>query len=206
MAHVRVRAASPADVEDVLDLAADVFGADAMTRWRAHHLRAHLDRFPEGQLVVRADGELVASSASLLASREAAMGPHTWTSLTGGNELPNHDPEGTVLYGLEIAVHPDHRGRGIARRLYEARKDLVRERGLEALVVVGRVPGFAEAHGATGVSIDDYVAQVLAGQRRDPVLGMQLAVGLEPAGVLENYVLDPASLHHGVRLTWQPDA
>lgn len=204
MVHLRAGTASAEDVEAIVALSEAVFADASMTAWRPHHIHAHRERFPEGQLVVRVDGELVASSTAMLAAREDAMGHHTWMSVTGGSTLPNHDPEGDVLYGLEMMVHPDHRGQGLARLLYQARKVLVRELDLEALVVVGRLPGLDRAYRERGLSAQAYVDEVVAGKRGDPVLSMQLGVGLEPAGIVENYVVDPASRHCGVRLVWRP--
>lgn len=204
MVHLRAGTASEDDVDDIVALNETVFAASAMTAWRPHHVQAHLDRFPAGQTVVRLDGELVGSSTTMRVPAEEAMGEHTWMSLTGGSTLPNHDPEGEVLYGLEIMVHPNQRGRGLGRLLYETRKVLVRSLGLEALVVVGRIPGFSQARAEEGIGVERYVEEVARGKRSDPVLSMQLAVGLQPTGILENYVVDPASDHHGVRLRWEP--
>jgi GNAT superfamily N-acetyltransferase len=206
VAMVRLRAgtASREDVDEIVALSEAVFAEASMTAWRPHHIHAHLDRFPAGQTVVRVDGGVVGSSTTMLAREDVAMGPHTWTSITGGSTLRRHDPEGQVLYGLEIVVHPDERGQGLGRLLYDMRKVLVRRLDLEALVVVGRIPGFAEVHEEDGIPAETYVEEVVSDKRRDPVLSRQLAVGLEPAGIVPNYVLDPASHHNGVRLRWEP--
>lgn len=204
MVHLRAGTPSPEDVDGLVRLSEAVFGEASMTAWRPHHVHEHLDTFPEGQTVVRLDGRVVASSTTMIASREAAMGPHTWMSLTGGSTIPRHDPDGDVLYGLEVMVHPDQRGQGLGRLLYDVRKILVEAMGLEALVIGGRIPGYGEAYDEEQLSAERYVAEVASGKRNDPVLSMQLSVGLEPAGILENYLLDPASRHHGVRLVWRP--
>lgn len=204
MVHLRAGTASREDVDGLVRLSEAVFGGASMTAWRAHHVRAHLDTFPEGQTVVRLDGRVVGSSTTMIASREAAMGPHTWTSLTGGSTIPRHDPDGDVLYGLEVMVHPDERGQGLGRLLYDVRKTLVEALDLEAMVIGGRIPGYDEAYREEGLDAETYVAEVVSGKRNDPVLSMQLGVGLEPAGILENYLVDPASRHTGVRLTWTP--
>jgi predicted N-acetyltransferase YhbS len=203
MVDLRAGTATRGDVADVVALNEAVFGDASMTAWRAHHIRAHLDRFPEGQHVVRQEGRLVGSSTAMRVPRSAAKRPHTWTSITGGSTLPRHDPEGEVLYGLELVVHPEARGQGVGRLLYDLRKTLVRALGLEALVVGGRIPGYEVAYRAERITAERYVAEVASGKRQDPVLSMQLAVGLEPEGVLENYLWDPASRHHAVRLVWR---
>lgn len=204
MVDIQAGTVSPEDVDEIVALSETIFAEASMTVWKRHHVLAHLERFDAGQTAVRLDGELVGSSTTMRVPQAQAMGEHTWMSITGGSALPGHDPEGNVLYGLEIMVHPDARGLGLGGLLYEMRKVLVRRLGLEALVVVGRIPAYAEAHEGDGLSVESYVREVAGGKRQDPVLSMQLAVGLEPAGILENYVVDPASRHHGVRLVWRP--
>lgn len=203
MARLAARTAQDDDVDAIVALNRRVFKDRDMTGWEPHHLEAHLDRFPEGQFVLEVAGDIVASSASLRVPESRALEPHTWMSITGGNELPKHDPGGDVLYGLEIMVDPDRQGLGFAQMLYRARKVLCRVLGLKRLVVGGRIPGFSKARrGTPDLSVEAYVERVASGEAVDPVLTPQLAAGLAPRGVLENYVLDPPSLHQAVRLTW----
>ena len=48
-----------------------------------------------------------------------------------------------------LAVHPDYRGRGIARRLVDACRDRGRQRRVRQLFAVTSEPGFFEARGFT---------------------------------------------------------
>lgn len=204
MARLAARTAQHEDVDAIVALNRRVFKSRDMTGWEPHHLEAHLDRFPEGQFVLEVDGDIVASSSSLRVPGSRALEPHTWMSITGGNELPKHDPDGDVLYGLEIMVDPDRQGLGFAQMLYRARKVLCRVLGLEGLVVGGRIPGFSKARrGEPELSAETYVERVASGEAVDPVLTSQLAAGFTPRGVLENYVVDPPSLHQAVLLTWE---
>lgn len=203
MERLVARTARPADTQAIVDLNDRIFGEDAMTGWAEHHLTAHLEVFPQGQFVVEVDDLVVASASSMLVDRGRVLEPHTWMTLTGGNELPNHDPDGDVLYGLEIGVDPEHQGLGLSQVLYRCRKVLAREMGLWGIAVAGRMPGYAAAKGqADELSPEDYVRSVEAGTRSDPVLSAQMAAGFEPERVLENYVKDPASEHHAALMTW----
>lgn len=205
MERLVARTARPEDVEAILELSERVFVGERMTGWAPHHLTAHLERFPEGQFVVELDGRLVASSSAFLVDRERALAPHTWMTITGGCELPNHDPDGDVLYGLEIMVDPEARGLGLSSMLYRARKVLARRAGLSGIAIAGRIPGYAEAREADPeLDPEAYVGQVAAGDRRDPVLGPQLANGFEPVELLPNYVKDASSDHHAVLMLWEP--
>lgn len=204
MARLAARTAQGADVEAIVALNRRVFKGRDMTGWEPHHLEAHLDTFPDGQFVLELGGDIVASSSSLRVPEPRALEPHTWMSITGGNELPKHDPDGDVLYGLEIMVDPARQGLGFAQMLYRARKVLCRVLGLKGLVVGGRIPGFSKARqDEPALSVEAYVERVASGKAMDPVLTPQLAAGFTPRGVLENYVLDPPSMHQAVRLTWE---
>lgn len=204
MTRLVARTARPEDVDRIVALNDRVFGSEQMTGWATHHLTAHLEVFPDGQFVVELDGDLVASSSSLRVPRERIREPHTWMSLTGGNELPNHDPEGQVLYGLEIMVDPEARGLGLAQMLYRARKVLARRLGLWGIAIAGRIPGYADALAKDPtLTPGGYVEQVERGERSDPVLSVQMHAGFEPERVLENYVKDEPSQHHAVLMTWR---
>lgn len=180
--RVRVRALRPADYEAVVALQALCF--PKMKPWRRDQFESMLAIFPEGQLGVELDGELVASSSSLIVDFDLYNEWHDWMKLSGGGYIKNHDPSGNTLYGIEIMVHPDHRGLRLARRLYDARKDLCREKNLERMVIGGRIPGY-QKHAAE-MTPEEYVQAVQRKDLVDPVLTTQLANGF----VLERLIPD----------------
>jgi hypothetical protein len=64
---------------------------------------------------------------------------------------------------------------GIGTLLYEARKDLIRERGLKRLLTGGRIAGYAAV--ADQMTAKEYVAEVVDGKRRDPRSPSSLRTG-----------------------------
>ena len=47
----------------------------------------------------------------------------SWSEMTDRGYFSNHDPEnGKTLYGAEVMVHPDYQGKGLGKRLYQARE------------------------------------------------------------------------------------
>jgi ribosomal protein S18 acetylase RimI-like enzyme len=111
--------------------------------------------------------------------------------VVGHEGVGNHDPEGPWYYGTDIAVHPDYRGQGIARRLYELRKQLVVDLGRRGIVAGGVIPGYADHKDQ--MTAQEYVDRVAAGELFDATLSVQIANGFEVHGVIENYVDDQST-------------
>ncbi len=84
---------------------------------------------------------------------------HNWKEISDNGYIRNHDPEGDTLYGMEIMVHPDYRGMKLARRLYDARKELVAENNLYRIIIGGRIPGYGEH--ANEMTAREYVEAVV---------------------------------------------
>ena len=188
------------DIPAVIALQGRVF--PGMPPWAAAQLESHLNVFAAGQLVAMGpDGELVGSASSLVvlwADFDAMAG---WKELTGNGYFTTHNPEGKTLYGADIGVDPAARGLGVGGQLYRARKALVGRLGLKRMITGGRLPGYgAVAH---AISPEQYVAEVVAGRRRDPVLSFQLAHGFAVRGVIPGYLgFDEASGGWATLLEW----
>lgn len=203
MARLALSVAEPGDIPALERMHAGIFGEEAMTRWMPGQLARHLEVFPEGQFVVRLDGEVVASASSLRVPVARALDQHTWMGITGGGDLLAHDPGGGCLYGMEIMVAPEARGLGIAPLLYRARKVLARELDIWGVALGGRLCGLAEARGReAGLTAGRYVQEVAAGKREDPVLCAQMASGFRPVALLPGYLRDPEALDHAALMVW----
>jgi ribosomal protein S18 acetylase RimI-like enzyme len=160
--------------------------------WGEENLQRHLERFPEGQMVAEAGGDLIGTSTTLRISMAQALMPHTWAGITAHGSLATHEPWGEVLYGVNIAVDPAWQGRGVGRLLYEARAALGRRLGCTAFVAGGRIPGY-HRH-AEALSPEAYLEAVVEGRIYDPTLSKQLQVGFRVLGLLPAYAPDPETL------------
>lgn len=191
-----LRLRRPEDVPEVRDLMARVYpaphGPEAV--WSAENLLRHIERFPEGQMVVAAGERLVGTATSQRVPLAAALAPHTWSMITGRGSLSTHDPEGDALYGVNIAVDPAWQDRGIGRLMYRGRLELGRRLGCRAFVAGARIPGYHLV--AQEMSPEAYVEAVVAGRIFDPTLSKQLRVGFQVRGVLRDYAPDPETLGH----------
>jgi GNAT superfamily N-acetyltransferase len=172
------------------------------SRFKAPHFESHLRVFPEGQWVALADDRMVGMSAGFLYTFDFDQPHHTFDEIIDYGFFTRHDPHGQHFYGADVSVHPDYRGRGIARRLYDARKELVRRQGLRGIVTAGMIPGFA--HYKSVMDAETYVARVIAGEIFDPTLSVQLRQGFHVRGLLPNYLPDTGTDGWSVLIEWVP--
>jgi GNAT superfamily N-acetyltransferase len=170
--------------------------------WSYEQIESHIRHFPEGALCVELDGELIASATALIIQFDPHHLDHTWSEVTADGWLTTHNPAGDSLYGVDMAVRPAYRGRGIAKLLYQARFELVRRLGLKRFLAAGRMPGYAVHAGA--LTPEAYAEQVIQGKLTDPTITPQLRSGLRPVGVLRNYLPDPESGNAALLLEWTP--
>src|SRR5690606_15014125 len=110
------------------------------TVWGEQHIGKLLEIFPEGQICVMVNGVVAGCALSLIVDYKKYGDRHTYTQITGNYTFSTHDPDGDVLYGIDVFVHPDFRGMRIGRRLYDARKELCEQYNLRAIVAGGRIP------------------------------------------------------------------
>ena len=178
---------------------------EATTR---EQFESQIQHFPEGQLGVEYRGKLVATASSVILDFELYKDWSNWDEIADRGFIRNHKETGTTLYGIELMVDPDVRGRGLARRLYDARKKLARQKNLMRIVVGGRIPGYRKHAGA--MTPREYVEKVVAREVSDPVLTAQLASGFIVKRIIPSYIADPHSGGFAAFLEWtnldyQPD-
>ncbi len=171
--------------------------------WTREQFESQLTIFPEGQIGIELDGQLVATSSTLIVDEEDFGAYHTFDQVSDNGFIRNHDPEGDTLYGIDIAIDPKHRGVHFTRRIYEARKELARERNLRAILIAGRIPGYHKQ--ADKMSAEEYVRRVVRKdlKDKDPVLTAQLGQGFSVRAVLKDYLpSDTESVGYAVFMEW----
>lgn len=175
-----------------------------LLQWKPKHWESQLETFPDGQWVAETDGEVIGLCANLRVSYETATSQHTWKEITdNGMIASSHDPDGDVLYGFEIMVHPDHRRRGVGKKLYQARFDYIRDHGMRAFCAMGRIPGYVHKGKPEGLSPTEYVRRIVAGEMEDRTLTAQIKSGCKVVGVVEDYLRDPKSANAAAILVWE---
>ncbi|MBN1397354.1 MAG: GNAT family N-acetyltransferase [Bacteroidetes bacterium] len=172
-----------------------------MKAWSREQMESQIAIFPEGQICVEYDNKIVASSSSLVLDFDLYTAWHSWKEIADGGFIRNHTLEGNTLYGIEIMVDPEFRGLKLARRLYDARKDIVRRYNLMRIIIGGRIPGYGKH--ASRMSAREYVDKVTSKSLFDPVLTTQLSNGFILKRLIPNYMMsDTESRGFATFLEW----
>lgn len=160
--------------------------------------------FPEGAFMVLDGNTVVAMASGVFVDYDISEPQHDMGEVVGPTGVENHDPDGDWYYGIDIAVHPDYRGRGIGKELYELRKKLIRDRGRKGFIAGGVIPGYAQHKDS--MTAGEYVDAVARGDLFDPTLSMQIANGFEVRGVVADYVHDETTDGWASFIVWfNPD-
>jgi predicted amidohydrolase/ribosomal protein S18 acetylase RimI-like enzyme len=169
--------------------------------WSVESIQRLINRFPEGQMVVKVNGDVVGCALSLIVDYDRFEDEHTYRQITGNYTFNTHDANGDVLYGIEIFIHPDYRGLRLGRRLYDARKELCESLNLRAVVFGGRIPGYHEH--ADKLTPKQYIQKVRNKEIYDPVLSFQLSNDFHVKKILKGYMPeDEQSMEYAILLQW----
>ncbi len=181
-----IRRIQPEDFDQIVELA--VMGFGEKVAFEHKHYVSQQKQFPEGQICIEENGKVIASSSSLIVNFDEYPDHHSYKTICDEGYIRNHNPNGTHLYGIEVVVHPDHRQKKLAQRLYAARRELCQELDLKSIVIGGRMPYYHKY--ADQYSAFDYANEVIKDNLYDPVLTFQKKNGFVLKDVIHNYIPD----------------
>lgn len=175
--------------------------ADEDVFWTKEQIQKLINVFPEGQTVIVVDHKVVGCALSIIVNYDLVKGQHTYAQVTGNETFNTHDSEGSILYGIEVFVHPDYRGLRLARRMYEYRKELCETLNLKSIMFGGRIPNYHKY--ADKLRPKEYIDKVKHKEIYDPVLAFQLSNDFHVRRIMTNYLPnDEDSCHYACLLQW----
>ncbi|KKE78222.1 bifunctional GNAT family N-acetyltransferase/carbon-nitrogen hydrolase family protein [Oceanobacillus caeni] len=189
------------DIEGIIKMNQLGFGNPEIA-FKREHFESQLSIFPEGQVCIEYEGEIIGSCSSIIVNFDDYGVNHTFSQIADDGFIRNHNPNGENLYGIEVVVHPDYRHMKIGRRLYEARREICRKFNLKSILFGGRIPNYHNY--ANRLTAEQYVEQVIKRNLYDPVLTFQLMNDFELIKVMPNYLAkDEASLEYATLMEWK---
>jgi predicted amidohydrolase len=189
------------DYQELKSVMIESYPSMPLSYWRKDHIKSLIDKFPEGQVVVKVNDQMAGCALSIILDYNKFDDKHTYKQITGNNTFNTHDPDGDMLYGIEIFIKPEFRGLRLGRRLYDYRKELCERLNLKGVAFGGRIPNYHKF--AHEMSPKDYIEKVRRKEIHDPVLNFQISNDFHPAKIITNYLVgDDASNDYAVLLKW----
>ncbi|MBK8969992.1 MAG: GNAT family N-acetyltransferase [Hahellaceae bacterium] len=184
-------------IKSIMDRVYTIFGG----AWPKSKFTAMLNRFPQGQIGVEDNGVIIAAAFAVIVDYQAFGDDHTYSEITGDASLTTHDPNGDVLYGVDVFVDPEYRDMRLGRRLYDGRKELCRRLNLKAILAGGRIPGYKDH--AAKMTPEEYIEAVKVKACYDPILTFQLNNEFDVKQVIHAYLPeDKESKGYATLLEW----
>ena len=169
--------------------------------WKEDHIRTLLTKFPEGQVVIKVNGQIAGCALSIIVDYEQFENNHSYRDITANYTFESHDPDGDVLYGIDVFIKPEFRGLRLGRRLYDYRKELCEKMNLRGIAFGGRIPNYHKY--SDTLSPKEYIEKVKRREIHDPVLNFQMSNDFHPARILKGYLEgDTSSEEFAVLLEW----
>lgn len=169
--------------------------------WKEEQIEKLSRIFPEGQMAVYVDGKIAGTALSIIVKYDHFGDSHNYLQITGHETFHTHNPNGDVLYGIDIFIRPKYRGLRLGRRLYDARKELCEKFNLRAVIFGGRIPNYHKYH--PEMSPKEYIYKVKYKEIYDPVLTFQLSNDFHVKKVIRGYLPgDEGSKDYAVLMQW----
>ena len=100
--RLRLRNLRPDDHDALSRLMERAYSGLTDSHWSKDEFVAQLNRFPEGQLCIEDNGDVVAAALTLIVNYSRFGDRHTYDQITGNGYFTTHDPNGDVLYGVTM--------------------------------------------------------------------------------------------------------
>ncbi len=189
------------DYKELKEAMIQVYASMPDSYWRENQIKSLIDKFPEGQVVIKINGDLAGCALSIILDYDKFDDEHTYEDITGNFTFDTHDSEGDVLYGIDVFIKKEYRGLRLGRRLYDYRKELAEKLNLRGIAFGGRIPNYHKY--AATLTPKQYIEKVKRKEIHDPVLNFQISNDFHPSKILKGYLEgDGNSGEFAVLLEW----
>ncbi len=199
--NIELKYLSIEDYQELKEVMISAYSSMPEAYWQEKHISSLISKFPEGQVVIKINGQLAGSALSIIVDYDRFTDNHTYKEITADYTFNSHDRNGDILYGIDVFVKPEYRGLRLGRRLYDYRKELCEKLNLRGITFGGRIPNYHKY--SDNLSPKEYIQKVRNKEIHDPVLNFQISNDFHPSKVLKGYLEgDEASNEYAVLLKW----
>ncbi|MCY1722350.1 bifunctional GNAT family N-acetyltransferase/carbon-nitrogen hydrolase family protein [Prolixibacteraceae bacterium Z1-6] len=199
--NIELKYLSIEDYEDLKQAMIEAYSNMPNAYWKKHHIQSLIDRFPEGQVVLKVNGQFAGCALSIVVDYDRFEDNHKYKEITGNYTFNTHSPDGDMLYGIDVFIKPAFRGLRLGRRLYDYRKELCERLNLKGIAFGGRIPNYHKYQNE--LSPKEYIQKVRKKEINDPVLNFQISNDFHPAKIITGYLEgDKESKEYAVLLEW----
>jgi predicted amidohydrolase/GNAT superfamily N-acetyltransferase len=196
LAHLKLT-----DYQELKEAMIDSYKMMPDSYWKENQIKILIDLFPEGQVVIKANNMIAGVALSIIVDYDRFGDNHTYKEITGNFTFNTHDPDGDILYGIDIFIKPEFRGLRLGRRLYDYRKELCERLNLKGIIFGGRIPNYYKH--AAELTPRKYIEKVKTREIHDPVFNFQISNDFHPSKIIKNYLEgDKASNEYAILLKW----
>lgn len=190
-----------ADYTELKEVMISAYHTMTDSYWREDSIQTLIEIFPEGQIVIKVNGDIAGCALSIIIDSKSIDEHHTYKDITDNYTFETHTESGDFVYGIDVFIKPQYRGLRLGRRLYDYRKELCEKLNLKGILFGGRIPNYYKYKDS--ISPKQYLEKVRSKEIHDPVLNFQLSNDFHPLRVLKNYLEgDKASGEYAVLLRW----
>lgn len=189
------------DYMEIKDVMQSAYTSMPESYWKENHISKLLTIFPDGQVVIKVNGQIAGCALSIIVDYDKFDDSHTYREITADYTFNSHNNYGDVLYGIDVFIKPEYRGLRLGRRLYDYRKELCEKMNLRGIAFGGRIPNYHKY--ADQFSPKEYIEKVKLREIHDPVLNFQISNDFHPTRILKGYLEgDESSQEFAVLLEW----
>ena len=174
------------DYKELKDTMIEAYSNMPNSYWKESHIKSLIDKFPEGQVVIKVNNELAGCALSIVVDYDGFDEHHTYKEITGDYTFDTHKTDGDVLYGIDVFIKSEYRGLRLGRRLYDYRKELAEKLNLRGIAFGGRIPNYHKF--SESLSPKEYIEKVKRKEIHDPVLNFQISNDFHPSKILKGYL------------------
>lgn len=197
---VNIRCATRDDIDDYMRLQGSRWDEDNQAS--RQQLVSRLKVFPQGMMVAEDRGEIIGMVSSMRISSYNLSRPKSWYQVTNNGYCDNHDPNGKILFGVDLSTKKG-RGSEVGDLLLIGIARLAIRENIKTCMLGGRMPGYYKY--SDKLTAEEYLwSKNTKGEFLDRQVEFYSSIsGLRVIKTIPDYFMDAPSKNYGVLLKWE---